>query len=220
VNRRAPIVAGAVAGLLLLVVVFLIVLPKRHQVSSTREQVTAAQDERSALLSQLQALEQAKKEAPATEEQIKRIQDKIPTTVDLPGLIHTLQDAANTAAVDFFSFAPGAPAADLTGTYSTIPSAISVTGSYASLEEFLTLIEALPRAAKVMTVTLAPQGTGASSESLQMQMTVEFYTTDTSAGPGSIPGPTEGVAGGGVPTTTSPTAAASPSASPTPATGA
>lgn len=219
-GRRAPVVAGAVAGVVLLLIAFLFVLPKAHQVSSTREEVTAAQQQRSALMSQLLALEQAKKQAPQTEAQIKRIQQKIPTTVDLPGLFRTLQDAANTSAVDFFSFAPGAPAADLTGTYSTIPGAISVTGKYASLEEFLTLLETLPRAAKVTTVTLAPAGSGVSGGALQMQLTVEFYTTDTSAGPGSIPGPTEGVAGSGLPTTTSPAPVVSPSASPASSTGA
>jgi Tfp pilus assembly protein PilO len=216
VNRRAPLIAGAVAASILVVVVFLIVLPKLHEVSATRGEAAAAQEQRSSLNSQLLALQQAKSEAPQTQEQIKRIREKIPTTADLPGLFRTLQDAANTAAVDFFSFTPGTPTASVTGTYSTIASSISVIGSYASLDEFLNLLETLPRAAKVTSVTVTPQGSG---ESLEMQLTVEFYTTDTSAGPGSIPGPTEGVAGSGVTATTSPPIT-SPSVSPTPATGA
>jgi len=34
-------------------------------------------------------------------------------------------------------------------------------------------------------------GTTLSTSNLQLQVTVEFYTTDVSAGPGSIPGPSE-----------------------------
>jgi hypothetical protein len=40
--------------------------------------------------------------------------------------------------------------------------------------------------------------TTTSTSNLQLQITVEFYTTDSSAGPGSIPGPTEGVSTTGV----------------------
>ena len=38
--------------------------------------------------------------------------------------------------------------------------------------------------------------TTTSTSSLQLQMTVEFYTTDISAGPGSVPGPTPGASTG------------------------
>jgi hypothetical protein len=54
----------------------------------------------------------------------------------------------------------------------------------------------LPRAAKVTTLAVATSGaatggTTTSTSNLQLQVTVEFYTTDVSAGPGSIPGPSE-----------------------------
>ena len=122
----------------------------------------------------------------------------MPPTADLPALFRLLQAAADRAAVDFFSFTPGTPALDPSGTFSTVGSQITVTGGYFAIDELLFLLETLPRAAKVTTVAITPSagdttGTTTTTNALQLQLTVQFYTTDVSAGPGSVPGPTEGI---------------------------
>jgi hypothetical protein len=75
-------------------------------------------------------------------------------------------------------------------------SQITVTGSYFALDEFLFLMETLPRAAKVQSVAVTPvaatEGAAVATTSLSMAIAIEFYTTDTSAGPASVPGPSEG----------------------------
>ena len=90
-----------------------------------------------------------------------------------------------------------------TGSYSTIESQITVSGGYLAIDEFLLLLETLKRAAKVTTLAVTPSAgaegtTTTSTSNLQLQITVEFYPTDSSAGPGAIPGPTEGVTTTGV----------------------
>ena len=193
-NRRAPIVAGAIAVVVALLLIFLLVLPKMREVGETEEQLQAAQDQEIALAAELRSLEQAQEQAPETEQEIAAIDDAIPPTADLPALFRLLDSAASRAAVDFFSFTPGTPVVDPTSQYSTISSQVTVTGGYFAIDEFLFLLETLPRAAKVTTVAVT--GTTTTEEtttgSLQLQMTVEFFTTDTSAGPGSIPGPSVG----------------------------
>jgi Tfp pilus assembly protein PilO len=199
-GRRAPIIAGAVAVVMAILAVVLLVLPKMGQVSEAQDELQAAQDQELALEAQVRSLEEAQEQAPETERQIALIEDQVPPTADLPTLFRLLNSAADRSAVDFFSFSPGTPVADPTGQFTTISSQVTVTGSYFALDEFLFLMETLPRAAKVISIALAPGGataptTGATSSStgLQLQATVEFYTTDSSAGPGSIPGPTAGV---------------------------
>ena len=75
-----------------------------------------------------------------------------------------------------------------------ITSQITVSGTYFSIDEFLFLMETLTRAAKVTGITLAPFSTGeegsTTATGLQLLMSIEFYTTDTSSGPASVPGPT------------------------------
>ena len=191
-NGRAPIIAGAVVLLVALLAVFLLVLPKMSEVGETEDQLQEAQDQEINLAAQLNALEDAQAAAPETELEIAAIDAQVPQTADLPRLFRQLQGAADRAAVDFFSFTPGTPVPNLTGSYSTIASQITVSGGYFAIDEFLFLLETLQRAAKVTSLAVTPSaGTTTSTSTLQLQITVEFYTTDLSAGPGSVPGPSD-----------------------------
>ena len=197
-NRRAPIIAGVIAALVAFLAVFLLVLPKMGEVSTTNDELQAAEDREFTLAAQLNALQDAQAAAPETEQEIAAIDAAIPPVADLPSLFRLLQGAADRSAVDFFSFTPGTPVPNAGGTYSSIASQVTVSGGYFAIDEFLFLLETLPRAAKVTTLAVTPSGattgettTTTSTSNLQLQVTVEFYTTDLSAGPGSIPGPSE-----------------------------
>ncbi|HEX9122473.1 MAG TPA: type 4a pilus biogenesis protein PilO [Actinomycetota bacterium] len=200
-DRRAPIVAGVVFAVIALLAVFFLVLPKRSQVSDTQDQLAQAQDQTSTLQAQLRSLQEAQAEAPQTKKELKKIENLIPPTADLPAMIRLLSDAADRAAVDFLTVSPGNPALDASGSFSAITASISVTGTYFSLQEFLFRLETLPRAAKVTNVSISPGGgtetttTTTGPQSLSMQLSVNFYTTDPSAGPGSQPGPSTGTPG-------------------------
>lgn len=192
-GRRTPIIAGVAVALIAILAFMFLVRPKMSQVSEAQVELEAAQDEEIVLEAQLRTLQDAQAAAPETEREIALIEDQVPPTADLPALIRLLQSAADRAAVDFFSFTPATPVADATGQFSTISSSITVTGGYFSIDEFLFLIETLPRAAKGVSISVAPGGGVAAvgtSQTLTLLATVEFYTTDISAGPGSIPGPT------------------------------
>jgi Tfp pilus assembly protein PilO len=196
VNRRAPIIAGVIAVAVALLAVFLLVRPKMSEVSTTEDDLQTAEDQEVTLAAQLNALQDAQAAAPETEQEIAAIDAEIPPTADLPSLFRLLQGAADRSVVDFFSFTPGTPAPNTAGTFSTIASQVTVSGGYFAIDEFLFLLETLPRAAKVTTLAVTPSGastggTTISTSNLQLQVTVEFYTTDVSAGPGSIPGPSE-----------------------------
>ena len=201
-NGRAPIVAGAVL-VVALVAVFLLVLPTMSEVGETEDRLQQTQDQEINLAAQLKALDDARAAAPETELEIAAIDALVPPTAGLPSLFRLLQGAADRAAVDFFSFTPGTPVPNPTGSYSTIESQITVSGGYFAIDEFLFLLETSKRAAKVTALAMTPSAGGDGTtttltSSLQIQITVEFYTTDSSAGPGSIPGPTEGVSTTGV----------------------
>ena len=195
-NRRAPIIAGAIAVAVALLAVFLLVLPMMKDVTTTEEELQTAEDQEVVLAAQLDALREAQAAAPKTEKKIAAIEAQVPPTANLPSLFRQLQGAADRSAVDFLSFMPGTPAPNAGGTYSSIASQVTVSGGYFAIDEFLFLLEMLPRAAKVTTLAVTPSAaatgqTTTSTGNLQLQVTVEFFTTDVSAGPGSIPGPSE-----------------------------
>jgi Tfp pilus assembly protein PilO len=194
---------GVVAVLAL--TIFFLVLPKMNQVSSANDQLAQAESQEGTLRSQLAALQQAQQDAPEARETIRRVDQAIPPTVDQQGFILLLQNAADQAGVDLFTITPGGPTPDPATGLTVIDNSVTVTGSYFAITEFLFDIETLPRAAKVSSLTLAPADSGTSA-GLTGSAVVTIYTTDTSAGPGSTPGPTSG---GGT-TTATPSAAPSP----------
>jgi Tfp pilus assembly protein PilO len=192
-GRRGPIIAGAGSVALVLLLVFFLVLPKLSQVSDAKKKLNEAIAETSTLQSEYRALQDARAAAPQAQEKIDQVNREIPPTADLPGLILLLQNAAASSGINLLTITPGAPAFDQTTNLSTISVSVSATGTYFALTEYLYKIETLPRAAKVVSMSLAPAGT---TGGLTMSATLDMFTADTSAGPGSSPGP-QGPTGSG-----------------------
>jgi Tfp pilus assembly protein PilO len=188
-GRRSPIIAGVAALLVCTLAVFFLVLPKRAEVSDAQKQLDTVNNQTAQLKAKLRALVDAKAQAPAARKTLRRVDREIPPTADEPGLILLLRNAAERSGVDFTDLAVSAPVASSTSSFSTIPVSITIGGTYFSLDEFLFRIEKLPRAAKVLAGTISA-GTSGLADELTMQITMELYTSDTSAGPGSVPGPT------------------------------
>ena len=194
-NRRGPVIVGAVAGVVSVLLIFFLVLPKKAEVEEAKKQLASAEQQEQELQLQLQQLEAAQAAAPQATEEIRRLEELVPPTADLPGLILLLSGAANDAGVDFFTMAPGVPTPSTGGQFSVIPTQVTVTGSYFAIEEFLYNVETLQRAGKVLSLSLAPGGgettttetSTTSTGELSTSLSMEFYTTDLSSGPGTTP---------------------------------
>jgi Tfp pilus assembly protein PilO len=186
-GRRAVIVAGAGAAVLALLLVLFLVLPKMAEVTKAQGELEDAKAEQQTLSVQLNALKQARDEAPANDATIREIEGKVPPTADLPGVILFLRNAAAVSGVQVLSLTPGTPAPAPAGGFSSIAVSASGEGSYFSLVKYLHEMETLPRAATVESIALSPtEGTV-----LGFTATITLYTSDVSSGPGSEPGPTE-----------------------------
>src|SRR6266545_3634345 len=92
VNRRGPLFAGIAAGVVALLTLVVLLLPKISAVHKRQSELT-----------------QARREAKDVQRKLAQLQTKIPPTADLPSLIRLLQGAADAAAVDFLSVSPGTP---------------------------------------------------------------------------------------------------------------
>jgi Tfp pilus assembly protein PilO len=191
-GKRAPIIAAVVAAGLAALLVFFLVLPKLAQISDARKKLADAQNQTTTLQSQLKALQDARSSAPQSQATIDRVDKEIPPTADLPGLILLLQNAATSSGVDLTTITPAIPAFDPNTGLSTIPVSVNATGTYFALTEYLYKIETLPRAAKVLNISL----TGGQTSLINLIATLNMFTSDTSAGPGSSPGP-QGATGSG-----------------------
>jgi Tfp pilus assembly protein PilO len=210
VSRRAPLVAAVVFVLLAVVAVFLLVLPKMSDVEEAEQQLQTARDQEVVLQAQLSQLQAAAENAEDLRRELARFRRSVPPVADLPGLINDLQTAADVAAVDFFSVAPGDPAAAPTGGAAEIPATIQVIGNFFPVDEFLFRLETLRRAAKVVAVTVGAGPDGLPQISVGLD--TRFYTTDLDAGPGAAPPAPGGAPAPGTEASPSPGATPSPAA--------
>jgi Tfp pilus assembly protein PilO len=186
-GRRAVIVAGAGAAILGLLLVLFLVLPKMAEVTTAEEELQDAKAEQQTLSVQLNALKQARDEAPQNEATIREIEGKVPPTANLPSVILFLRNSASVAGVQVMSLTPAVPVPEPSGAFSSISVSASGQGSYFALVKYLHEMETLPRAATVESIDLSPiEGTV-----LSFAATITLYTSDVSSGPGSEPGPTE-----------------------------
>jgi Tfp pilus assembly protein PilO len=195
-DKRAPVFAAIGAGLVALLAVFFLVLPKRHEVSDARAELENVRQQTAQLNVQLASLNEAKANAPQAREQIQDVDDQLPPTMDEPSLILLLKNSVEQSGIEFADITVSAPTPGSTGAFSTIPVTMSLEGTYFSLAIFLAHIETLPRAAKVLAGSITSStGSPSSTVVLTMQLTLELYTSDVSSGPGSEPGPTNVVSG-------------------------
>lgn len=186
-GRRAVIVAGAGAAILALLLVLFLVLPKMAEVTTAENELQDAKAEQETLSVQLNALKQARDEAPQNEATIREIEGKVPPTANLPSVILFLRNSATVAGVQVMSLTPATPVPEPSGGFSSISVSASGQGSYFALVKYLHELETLPRAATVESIDLSPsEGTV-----LSFAATITLYTSDVSSGPGSEPGPTE-----------------------------
>ena len=193
-GRRGVIVAGAAAVIVALLLIFFLVLPKMGQVSDAQQELQDTQAQQDVLQSQLSALRTAMEQAPENAAVIREVNQMVPPTADLPGLILLLRNSATVAGVQVLSLTPAPPVLSETNDYSSIAVSASGEGSYFAVVKYLNEIETLPRAATVETIDMSPTET---TSTLTFAATITMYTSDVSAGPGSEPGPTENVVLGG-----------------------
>ena len=184
------LIGGVVLAILLIV---FLVLPEMGKVSKAREDLAAATAKEQTLTVQRNALQDTQANAPENRKIIKQAHQKIPPTADEAGLLLLVQKAALDSGFPLVSIGPSVPTFDDTTGLSTIVLSVSGSGTYSDVTAFAYRIETLPRAAKITSLTLTPgETTSTGSPLLTMSATIEAYTSDTSAGPGSDPGSTEG----------------------------
>jgi len=184
-SRRGPIIVLAISVVLAILLFFFLVMPKMREVSRTEESVEQARAQELSLRAELARLQGVRENAQQIRRQVARFRRAVPPVADLPGLINALQDAADVSDVEFFSVSPGTPVAFPTVAASEIPAEVQVIGGFFQVDEFLFRLETMNRAAKVISVSVGPGPD--SLPQIQVSMSVEFYTTDPTSGPGTVP---------------------------------
>ena len=200
---------------------FLLVSPKKSEAGELNVQADAQLATNDGLRTQVSVLKAQAKELPTQQAKLAAVTAKIPADPALPTLIRSLTAAADEAGVRLVSITPSPPtplaapvaaapvapvdttsdeaaapavvAAPAASALLTVPVAINVVGSYFQVEQFVALLEGLPRALRISNLTVTPgadptaTGTSAAAgtdgSALASVITGQVYVTSTAGAP-------------------------------------
>jgi len=181
VRNRLILIAGG-AALAVLVLWFLLLWgPQGSRLNDARDRRDVAQDR-----------------AEQLELQIARLRASQDRALGLAAQREQLRDAAERSGIDFISVSPSPPAASDVGEPAAVSLAISVSGGYFQVLDFINRLEALPRLVVIDTLTLTPEGADIGTVRLSAAISGRMFTT-------ASPADAAGDAGGATATTTTTT---------------
>lgn len=149
-----------IAGLLaiLLVVFFFVIRPRQEELSGIREDIEAEEARTIQLNTELQRLQELQANAPELEAELATIRGYVPQDDEVPNFIFLVQDAANSAGVDFVAITPELPKPPPEGAaLAEIRAEIRAGGGYFAIQDFIRRLHNLDRAVRLDTLSLVSE---------------------------------------------------------------
>ncbi len=198
-GRRSIVIGVVAAFVVLLLWWFLLWSPQRKKVDDAKARTDAAQQQAAQLRVTLSRLQELKRTEALKRSQIEALRVAVPDQPNLAQFILDANDAANKAGIDFLSVTPSPPATAAAGgtTPAGAPAAVnlamSITGGYFQVLDFVNRLTDLPRIVVIDNLSLAA-GDGSN---MTVSITARMFTT--SAAP--VAPPTTASAAGATTTT-------------------
>ena len=163
---RVRVVAAGIAGLLVCALFFMLFIrPRQSDITKIESDISAAQAQSQQLQLDLERLQALKENAPQLNATLEEIRGFVPKEDELTNFMLQVQDAANTAGVDFSKITPELPKPPAQpAPLAEIRITMTATGGFFSLQDFIRRLYALDRALRIDTLTLAAEGTGGTGE--------------------------------------------------------
>lgn len=131
-TRRNMLIAGAVAGAVLILWYLLLWSPRKADLSEARDRRESAESKRDELAARVARLRAAQKDEPMKRAQVEALRTTIPDEPNLAAFILDTNDAASKSGIDFISVAPSEPA-EAVGTDSAVAVSTSTAGGTAAV---------------------------------------------------------------------------------------
>ena len=214
-SRVVALATVAVFGVVALWWVF-VYSPSGKRLSDKRDEVAAADQQRSALDATLKRLAQIDADGPATDAKLLKLSEALPDTADLAGFINGAHEIAVEAGIDWVSVAPSEPT-ETPGAPPTIRLGIQIQGGFFQVLDYLNRLEDLGRLVMVDSVNITTGGgdgttqttggvTSSGAPDLSVTLTARMFTMSASSGTTATTAPAGATPTAGAPTTTVPAA--------------
>lgn len=186
-NQRARLILAIVAGLLLCVAIyFLLVRSRQGELDELNTSIAAEQARTAQLEVELERLRDLQRRAPELQAELDVFRQLVPSEDEVPNLIFLIDSAAKDSGIDFVDITPelpkpppeGAPLAEVRMT-------IGADGGYFALQDFMRRLYSLDRALRIDNLTMTGrEGAEGEGYSIGLTMTARvFYELPGATGP-------------------------------------
>ena len=200
-KQHKQLILGSVATVLVMAMIFFFLVgPRRTQLKETDAQVVAAESQTVVLKTELARLESLQKRAPQLQAALDDISDLVPEDNRLSSFVFQVQQEANRAGLDFISITPQLPKTPPEGApLAEIKIDIGAKGSFFTIQDFIRRLTELDRAVRVDGFNMATVEEEGSSDVVELTASARIFFeqpagTVAATAPGATPAPTEGEA--------------------------
>jgi len=207
VSQRARLIIAVVAGLLLCVAIyFLLVRSRQGELNELNESIVAEQSRTAQLQVELQRLQELQERAPELQLELEEFRQLVPPRDEVPNLIFMIEEAAEDSGIDFVDITPELPKPPPEGApLAEVRMNLGAEGGYFALQDFIRRLYALDRALRIDNLSLAgAEAQEAEGALITLTMTARVFY--------EVPGATGAVTG--APANTAPAPAPTPATTP------
>ena len=219
-EHKKIILSSVGVVLVMALMFFFLISPRKGQLAEAREQVDAAEAETVVLETELTRLEGLKAQAPQLQAALDEIRDMVPDEDRVSSFVFQLQQEANKAGLEFVSITPQLPKPPPEGApLAEVKIDIGARGTYFTIQDFIRRVTELDRAVRVDGFSMAAVEEEGSDEPL-IELTasarVFFEQSVAGAGTQTAAGATTATAPAAPSTEESPAPTESPTSTPAP----
>jgi Tfp pilus assembly protein PilO len=198
-KQHKQIILGSVAIVLVMAMMFFFLVgPRRGKLADAKEQVIAAESQTVVLQTELARLESLQKRAPQLQAALDDISDLVPEDNRLSSFVFQVQQEANRSGLDFISITPTLPKTPPEGApLAEIKLDIGAKGSFFTIQDFIRRLTELDRAVRVDGFTMATVEEEGSADVVELTASARIFFEQppgsaVPVAPGETPAPTEG----------------------------
>ena len=209
-KQYKQIILGSIAIVLVMAMMFFFLVgPRRTQLEKTKGQVVAAESQTVVLETELARLESLQKRAPQLQAALDDISDLVPEDNRVSNFVFQVQQEANRAGLDFISITPQLPKTPPEGApLAEVKIDIGAKGTYFTIQDFIRRLTELDRAVRVDGFTMtAMEDEEDTTDKVELTASARiFFEQPAGAAVVPAPGDTSAPTEGGEATTVAPPA--------------
>ena len=155
-NQRARLILAIVAGLLLCVAIyFLLVRSRQGELNELNDSIAAEQARTAQLEVELERLRDLQRRAPELQAELDVFRQLVPSEDGIPNLMSMIDNVAKESGVDFVDIAPELPKPPPEGApLAEVRMVIGADGGYFAIQDFLRRLYSLDRALRIDNLTM------------------------------------------------------------------